>query len=301
MEKKSGLGKGLSAIFGEKNIDRDISSNDFSEEKSFEIEIENILFNKEQPRTDFDEKKLQELIDSIRARGVIQPVTVKKSQIKGKYDLISGERRIRASIKAGLKKIPAYILNDLKDSPEDLLEIALIENIQREDLNPMELSNAYNRLSTEFNLTQEQIASKVHKQRSTVANFLRLQKLPEVIKESLRKNEITEAHARIILSVEGEESQIHIWKKITEQNLTVKQLEKLTKSHSKKKKSQRIYVIDKQSAVSEIENILRQFFGTKVSVKPGKGKTGEIIIEYYSDDDLERIIEICDSEAGNGK
>jgi ParB family chromosome partitioning protein len=297
MEKKTGLGKGLSAIFGEKNVSRDFLTDGKEEkakEKFLEIEIANLNFNRLQPRETINEEKLQELVDSIKERGVIQAVTVKPASEKGKFDLISGERRVRAALKAGLEKIPAYILEKVEDNTENLLELALIENIQREDLNPMELSNAYQKLIDECGYTQEQIAAKVFKQRSTVANFLRLQKLPEEIKESLRKNEITEAHARLILRVDTKDAQLVIWRKIIDENLTVKKLDELTKPHSKGKKKQKIYTLEKSKGTEEIENKLRLFFGTKVTLKPGKNKSGEIIIEYYSDDDLERILDICE-------
>lgn len=297
MEKKTGLGKGLSAIFGEKNVSRDFitdSKDKQAQEKFLEINIEQLNFNRLQPRENIDEEKLQELVESIKERGVIQAVTVKPSSEKGKFDLISGERRVRAALKAGLEKIPAYILDKVEDNTENLLELALIENIQREDLNPMELSNAYQKLIDECHFTQEQIAAKVYKQRSTVANFLRLQKLPEEIKESLRRNEITEAHARLILRVDTTEAQLVIWRKIIDENLTVKKLDELTKPHSKGKRKQKTYTLEKITGAEEIENKLRLFFGTKVTLKPGKNKSGEIIIEYYSDDDLERILEICE-------
>lgn len=299
MEKKTALGKGLSAIFGEKNVSQDFitkSETAKEKEKFIEIEPENLNFNRLQPRETINEEKLQELVDSIKERGIIQPVTVKVSLEKGKFDLISGERRVRAAIKAGLQKIPAYIMEKVEDNTENLLELALIENIQRDDLNPMELSNAYQRLMDECHYTQEQIAVKVFKQRSTVANFLRLQKLPDEIKESLRRNEITEAHARLILRVNSKSEQILIWRKIIEENLTVKKLDELTRPHSKEKKKQKIYTIEKNTGTEEIENKLRLFFGTKVTLKPGKNKSGEIIIEYYSDDDLERILEICEKK-----
>lgn len=297
MEKKTGLGKGLSAIFGEKNVSKDFltdSKDKQGQEKFLEINIEQLNFNRLQPRDTIDEEKLQELVESIKERGVIQAVTVKPSSEKGKFDLISGERRVRAALKAGLGKIPAYILEKVEDNTENLLELALIENIQREDLNPMELSNAYQKLIDEYHFTQEQIAAKVYKQRSTVANFLRLQKLPDEIKESLRRNEITEAHARLILRVDTTEAQLAVWRKIIDENLTVKKLDELTKPHSKGKKKQKTYTLEKITGAEEIENKLRLFFGTKVTVKPGKNKSGEIIIEYYSDDDLERILDICE-------
>ncbi len=206
MENKSSvLGRGLSAIFSEKNVD--VKMLDENDKVSIrDISISQIKENPFQPREDFDEEKLKELSDSIRQNGLIQPVTLK--EVDGGYVLISGERRLRASKMIGLEKIPAYIYEKPPESNESLLELALIENIQREDLNPMELSDSYKRLLDEYNFTQEQIAGKVSKQRSTVANFLRLQNLPVEIKVSLRKNEVSEAHARMLLRVDNTEDQL---------------------------------------------------------------------------------------------
>lgn len=294
--KKQSLGKGLSAIFGEKNIDlNSIDEKNKSEEESrknfIELDIKNIIFNKSQPRENFDEEKLNELTESIRLNGILQPVTVKQSDSAEMYELIAGERRVRAAMRAGLQKVPAYIY---RAEPDNMIELALIENIQREDLNPIELSNSYQRLIDEYGLTQEQIAEKVSRQRSTVANFLRLQKLPDEIKDSLRKSEITEAHARMILRVDNEKAQYGIWRKILDENLTVRELDELTKKFAKPKKtSVKKNKAEQSSAYTDMENQLMTFFGTKVKVMEKGNSKGEIIIEYYSEDDLERILEIC--------
>ena len=173
-----------------------------------------------------------------------------------------------------------------------MLELALIENIQRSDLNPMELSNSFQRMADEFNLTQEEIAVKVSKQRSTVANFLRLQKLPAEIKVSLRKNEITEAHARMLLRVDDVQQQLALWQKIMSENISVRSLEEFTKKFSKQKKK-KSGTVDSQADpfLSSLENKLMLFFGTKVKVKVKNKFSGEIIIEYFNNDDLERIME----------
>ncbi|MEZ4821859.1 MAG: ParB/RepB/Spo0J family partition protein [Ignavibacteria bacterium] len=230
MENKSSvLGKGLSAIFTDKNVDINITENEINEPKrpSNEIPVSKIVVNPLQPREDFDEEKLHELAESIRLKGLIQPITVKRSGED--YMLISGERRLRAVKYLGWQNIAAYLFEMTEDTNDNLLELALIENIQREDLNPMELSDSYNKLATEYNLTQEQIAERVSKQRSTVANFLRLQRLPVEIKVSLRRNEITEAHARMLLRVDNIEDQITLWKRVVNENITVKNLEEITK------------------------------------------------------------------------
>ncbi|MEZ4689246.1 MAG: ParB/RepB/Spo0J family partition protein [Ignavibacteria bacterium] len=234
MENKSSvLGKGLSAIFTDKNVDINITENEINEPKrpSNEIPVSKIVVNPLQPREDFDEEKLHELAESIRLKGLIQPITVKRSGED--YMLISGERRLRAVKYLGWQNIAAYLFEMTEDTNDNLLELALIENIQREDLNPMELSDSYNKLATEYNLTQEQIAERVSKQRSTVANFLRLQRLPVEIKVSLRRNEITEAHARMLLRVDNIEDQITLWKRVVNENITVKNLEEITKRHEK--------------------------------------------------------------------
>jgi ParB family chromosome partitioning protein len=298
MEAKGGLGKGLSALFDQKNVDvNSISSAvEAGQDKIlFEIEIDKINFNPFQPREDFNEDTMNELAESIKQKGLLQPVTVKISRDKKSFDLISGERRVRASQKIGLKKIPAYIYKTDDDSKENMLELALIENIQRDDLNPMELSDSFQRLLDECDLTQEQIAEKVSKQRSTVANYLRLQKLPIDIKISLRKNEISEAHARTLLRVDDIDEQIVLWKKIISDSMSVRQLENITKPHVKPKKKKEAKKENENDAYyKSAEEKLRLFFGTRVKIKSKTKFTGEIIIDYYSDDDIERIIEKCE-------
>lgn len=294
--KTSVLGKGLSAIFTEKNVDLNAAEIP-AVRNTDEIPVEKIKVNPLQPREDFDEEKLKELADSIKQKGLIQPVTVLK---KGEdYILISGERRLRAVKMIGLEKVQAYIY----DSPlnkeltnEDLLELALIENIQRTDLNPMELSDSYSRLSLEFNLTQEQIAERVSKQRSTVANFLRLQRLPVEIKVSLRRNEITEAHARMLLRIDTLDDQLILWKRIINENITVKNLEEITKPVAKKQRKNKVKLGEIYDPyLQDIEDKLRNYFGTKVKINRKTKFSGEIVIEYFSNDDLERITEKCDS------
>ncbi len=298
MDNKGGLGKGLSALFENRNIDPNNpngSASNVSEGKLY-VDIGKIRTNPFQPREDFDEAKLNELANSIKKKGVLQPITVKLAGDGNGYILISGERRLRAAKIAGLSEIPAFIYDTKDESKENLLELALIENVQRDDLNPMELSDSYRRLVDECSLTQEQIAEKVSKQRSTVANFLRLQKLPAEIKLSLRRNEITEGHARTILRIDDEEAQIAIWKRILDENLSVRRLEELTDKQAKKKKKKKTSNGGVSGEYEEIQNKLRRYFGTRVIVKPKTKQTGEIIIEYYSNDDLERIIELSEKQ-----
>jgi ParB family transcriptional regulator, chromosome partitioning protein len=295
MDKRSGLGKGLSALFTEKNVDvENISSTGEEIRGTRFIEIEKIETNPEQPRTDFDEESLKELSDSIKEKGLIQPVTVKPNKEMTGYILISGERRLRACKLAGIEKIKAVFYDREIESEEDLLELALIENIQRKDLNAMELSDSFWRLAEDFNLTQEQIAEKVYKKRSTVANFIRLQKLPQQIKDSLRKNDISEAHARMLLRIEDHEDQITLWKRILNENISVRNLEEITKPGIKQRKKKVSSLNYTDPYLKDLEDKLRKHFGTKVSIKSKTKYSGEIIIEYFSNDDLERISDICE-------
>lgn len=299
MDNKGGLGKGLSALFENRNIDPNNPNGDAAKTSTGKlfIEINKIRTNPFQPREDFDETKLNELANSIKKKGVLQPITVKAAEDGNGFILISGERRLRAAKIAGLAEIPAFVYETKDESKENLLELALIENVQRDDLNAMELSDSYRRLVDECSLTQEQIAEKVSKQRSTVANFLRLQKLPAEIKLSLRKNEITEGHARTILRLDEPEAQIAVWKRILEENLSVRKLEEITDKQAKKKKKKKSTSAAVSSEYEEIQNKLRRYFGTRVIVKPKTKQTGEIIIEYYSNDDLERIIELSEKQS----
>ncbi|MEO6693907.1 MAG: ParB/RepB/Spo0J family partition protein [Ignavibacteria bacterium] len=292
--KSSVLGKGLSAIFTDKNVDlNSISDSNEPGRAISEIFVVKIKVNPSQPREDFDEVKLAELADSIKQNGLIQPITVKKSD--DDFILISGERRLRAAKLIGLEKIPAYVYEKPIGTNGSMLELALIENIQREGLNPMELSDSYQRLIDEHDLTQEQISEKVSKQRSTVANFLRLQKLPVEIKASLRRNEITEAHARLLLRVDDLDDQLVLWKRIINESITVKNLEEITKKNVKKRtkkiKLGEIY----DPYLQDLEDKLRKFFGTKVTISRKTKFSGEITVDYYSNDDLERIAEKIDN------
>ena len=299
MDNKGGLGKGISVLFGNRNIDPDNLTGEGNKTETKEqlfIETDKIRRNPYQPREDFNEEELNELSESIKMKGVLQPITVMHSKDGQGFILISGERRLRAAILSGLKSIPAYIYNTTDDSKENLLELALIENVQRSNLNPMELSDSYQMLIDDCNLTQEQIAAKVSKQRSTVANFLRLQKLPVEIKVSLRKNEITEGHARGILRVDDPSAQLVLWKKILQEKITVRELEGITSSSAKpkKKRAKTKESTNKDPYIQEMENKLRVFLGTRVTIKPKTKQTGEIIIDYFSNEDLERIIELSE-------
>ncbi|MDA0986910.1 MAG: ParB/RepB/Spo0J family partition protein [Bacteroidetes bacterium] len=258
------------------------------------IDIVKVKPNPFQPRIDFEPKSLDELRESIKKHGVIQPITICKNG--NEFELISGERRLRASSEAGLKKIPCYIIN--VTSQVDKLGIALIENLQREDLNPIEAAISYKRLIEECNLTQEQLGDVLSKDRSTVTNFLRLLKLPENIMSAVRNNSISMGHARALLSFTNPKQQQFVFKKVLDQGLSVRAVEILAKGESKKIQSatKKDVSISKQPSLQSIESKLREKLGTKVSIKPKSNSSGDIVIEYYSNDDLERIIELINEK-----
>lgn len=294
---KGGLGKGLDVLFGGTPAEQETATNITElipkpDESILFIPIDSIKANPYQPRKEFDIKELNELAESIRMKGIIQAITLRKAD-DGTYELISGERRLRASRIAGLEKIPAFVID--VNTKEDLLELALIENIQRQDLNALEVAEAYQKLINECRLTQEQVAEKVSKSRSTVTNTLRLLNLPEEIKESIRKGDISEGHARAILAADNEIDQLLLWKKITGENLSVRKAEELTKKLKKTPREKKIYEITDQnkSAIKFLEEKFMEHFGTKVKLHPSSPTKGNIIIEYYTAEDLERIIELC--------
>ena len=298
---KGGLGKGLDVLFGTTagNIEPETASNitelnpvSKTEESILFIPLSQIKNNPFQPRQEFNQAELQELTESIKQKGVIQAITVRKIDNEN-YELISGERRLRASRMAGLEKIPAYIMD--VTSKEDLLEIALIENIQRKDLNAIEVAEGYQRLIDECKLTQEQVSEKVGKSRSAVTNFLRMLKLPGEIKASIRKGELSEGHARAILTADSDVDRLLLWKRIIGESLSVRKAEELTKNLKKPARQKKFYEITDQNkaAINFLEEKFREHFGTKVKLHPTSSTTGNIIIEYYTAEDLERIIEMC--------
>jgi ParB family chromosome partitioning protein len=275
--KKSPLGKGLGALIP----DIDISS---SSNGVMEIDINEIEANDDQPRKKFDEEKLQQLSDSIKEHGIVQPVIVKK---EGQfYKLIAGERRWRAARLAGLKTIPA-ITKDF--SEKEIMEISLIENLQREDLNPIEEAEAYNKLISEFSMTQDEVAVRVGKSRPAVSNVLRLLNLDKRVREYVIDGVLTEGHARTLIAIQNNETQYDVAKKIIDDNLNVRQTEKLVKSILSKKKK----VVRKVEPlfITGIQERLESTLGTKVTISHGR-KKGKIEIEYYSLDDLDRIMDL---------
>ncbi|MBD3288457.1 ParB/RepB/Spo0J family partition protein [candidate division KSB1 bacterium] len=279
------LGKGLRALIPEDAPEEEKQRL----ETMRELEVARINPNPFQPRQEFDEDALDELKQSIAEKGVIQPITVRR--FGNGYQLIAGERRLRAVSSLGLEYIPGYVLD--VESDEDMLELSLIENIQREDLNPIDIAMGYKRLLTECSLTQEQVAQKVGKDRTTVTNFLRLLKLPNEIQSSLVRKEINMGHARAIITVDEKDLQLEIWKKLLKNNLSVRKVENLvrqvknktTEKKPSEKKEKPFYLL-------EAENRLQEVLGTKVSINQSGKKGGKIEIEFYSEEELDRIIEI---------
>ena len=292
--KKPALGRGLSALL--ENAKTDITTKQTGDATPVVgsiaiIRIKDIETNPFQPRTNFEEIALQELSDSIKQHGIIQPITVRKLGYD-KYQLISGERRFRASQLAQLTEIPAYIrvAND-----QAMLEMGLIENIQREDLDPIEISLSYKRLIDECNITQEQLGEKVNKQRSTVTNFLRLLKLPAVIQKAVRDKDITMGHARALLSVENEDKQLAIYAMAVENELSVRQIEELARGEKLnfKPKTTRVekpLTIEDKQIAKKLEKIFSKSFDYKRNPKGN----GSITLSFSNDTELQHILSFFD-------
>ncbi|MEE9186949.1 MAG: ParB/RepB/Spo0J family partition protein [Bacteroidota bacterium] len=260
------------------------------EEMIAHLEISKIRPNPYQPRADFDEVALDELKRSIQEKGIIQPITVRRTD-DGMYQLITGERRIRAVREAGLSRIPAYVRR--VKSEAEMLELALIENLQREHLNPIEIGISYQRLIDEVQLTQEEIARKIGKDRTTVTNFIRLLKLPLKIQQSLRQGNLTMGHARALVGIPDDRLQLRLFERIVKRGLSVRRVEELVRHVGKQKtKSRRPTATGVDESVEHIESKLRQILGTKVTVTANPDGRGQILIEYYSDDDLDRLLEL---------
>lgn len=249
------------------------------------VKINQVEPNREQPRKDFNEDALMELSDSIRQYGIIQPLIVKERN--GYYEIVAGERRWRAAKMAGLKEIPVII----KDySEQEIAEIALIENLQREDLNPIEEAMAYKRLLTEFNLKQDEVAERVSKSRTAVTNSMRLLKLSEKVQQMLIDDMISSGHARALLSIEDEELQYSIATKIFDEKLSVRETEKLVKNLDKPKKEP--VVLDDGAIYEDLQEKIKSIMGTKVVINRKTNTKGKIEIEYYSVDELDRIMDL---------
>ena len=285
MASKKALGKGLRALIPD--IAPDMPDGDAIKF----IEVAKVEPNPFQPRGHFDEAGQQELRSSIHEKGVIQPITVRRHD--NGYQLIAGERRLRAVRDLEMETIPAYILDVQSD--EEMLELAIIENIHREDLNPIDIANGYKRLIEECHLTQEEVAQKVGKDRSTVTNFLRLLRLPGPIQKSLQEGGLSMGHARPLLSLSDKEDQMDIWKRVLKNNLSVRRVEELVRTFGKNEntKPQERDIVTSYY-FTELEDRLRSRLATQVKIKP-KQKGGSIEVDYYSDDELDRLIAlICD-------
>ena len=280
------LGKGLEALIG-----TSVSSNKKDQDRSSgitKILISKIKTNPYQPRKEFDKNSLDDLAKSIAQKGVISPITV-RAEDNG-YLLIAGERRLRASKINKLKEIPAYIIDVTDES--DMMHLALIENIQRDNLNPMEESEAYYLLQDKFNFSQSDIAKSVGKSRSTITNSLRLLQLPDEIRASLKENKISAGHARAILAAGSSQAMLKLWKQILKDNLSVRSAEDLSKKSKNYKQTKKK---SKSKSLISLENELISIFGTKVQLNSKSGKSGSISIEYFTNDDLDRILELIRS------
>lgn len=280
--KKRGLGRGLAALINEdieseEEIDKDVIK---------EIDINLIVPNKYQPRVEFKEENLQELANSININGLIQPIVVKKDGKK--YEIIAGERRFRAAKMAGLEKMPSII----KDIDEEMsAKLALIENIQREDLNPIEEGQAYKKLMDKYNLTQEQLSMEMGKSRSYISNTIRLLKLDDKILQFIVEGKMSTGHAKVLLGVKDKKTQIELSMKIIEENLSVRETEDLINKISDKNNITKNKQTEKSSNIIAVEESLMHSLGTKVQLKGGN-KKGKIEIEYYGLEDLERLIDL---------
>ena len=279
------LGKGINAII---NPDSKKNANSSKRTGVNKVKINDIKPNPDQPRRDFDKKSLEELSLSIKNKGIITPITLRKS---GKdYEIVAGERRWRAAKKANLKSIPAYII-DIKNNSE-MMQVALIENIQREDLNAIEEAEGYAILNSKYGLSHDEIANTIGKKRTTISNALRLLKLPPEIRKSIRAGKISAGHGRAILQKKTISAMQVFWKKIINESLSVRAAEALVRPLGKVKKIRKVGV--KKGSTKGIEDKLIEIFGTKVKLKPSQ-VGGSIEIVYFSDDDLDRILDLLQS------
>lgn len=276
------LGKGLAALIP------DVNEPSTSAVDVADILVDDISVNPHQPRQDFNSTALEELAASINENGIVQPITVRQKD--GKYELIAGERRLRAVKLINMRSVPAYVMSV---DDESMLQLALIENIQREDLNPIDIAHAYNDLIETHGLTHGEVADRVGKNRSTVANFLRLLTLPPEIKDALRRGEVSQGHARALLALKDVAKIKSLFRKLMKNGLSVRQVEEIIKSGdgvTKTSSSKKLKTL-KSPQLKAIENNLMMKLGTKVKIRE-KGSGGELLVEYYSDEDLDRLIEL---------
>lgn len=296
--KRGGLGKGLDSLIPDHKLDKNaekkapavpVKKSEFTVRESGEqmIKITKVEPNREQPRRNFEEDSLLELADSIKQIGILQPLIVQKK--KDYYEIIAGERRWRAAKLAGLKEVPV-IVRDFTE--QEVVEIALIENIQREDLNPIEEAMAFKKLLTEFHLKQDEVAERVSKSRTAVTNSMRLLKLNEKVQQMIIDDMISTGHARTLLAIEDQEQQYILANRIFDEKLSVRETEKLIKTLKDPKKDKPKKTIENEFIYKDIEEKMKSVMGTKVHVNPKSKGKGKIEIEYYSEEELERIFDM---------
>ncbi|MCD6366357.1 MAG: ParB/RepB/Spo0J family partition protein [Bacteroidales bacterium] len=288
VKKSKALGRGLGALIEDANKVEDEIAGFIKE-----IEIDKISFNPYQPRTEINEDTLKELTSSIKELGIIQPITIsKKDGNDDTFILISGERRLRAARKAGLKTIPAYIKNAGK---QDMMEMALVENIQREDLDAIAIGLGYQRLIEEFKLKQEDLSKRIGKSRSSIANFLRLLKLPAQIQLGLKQKKITMGHARAIININDSETQLMLYEQIIQYDFTVRKVEEIVREYNTNKTGIKPRkVVEKTNNYEKLQQELSRFFDTKINLTRNNKGTGKIVINFSSDEKLQKIIELFD-------
>lgn len=298
MAAKKGLGKGLDSLIAPKAEPKKASAGKAAGEKPVSehaadavmLDIAKVEPNRDQPRKKFDEDALNDLAESIKQFGVLQPLLVQERD--DYYEIIAGERRWRAAKKAGIKEVPVIIK---KLTEQEIMEISLIENIQREDLNPIEEALAYKRLLTEFNLKQDEVADRVSKSRTTITNSMRLLKLNEKVQQMVIDDKLTTGHVRPLISIEDADTQIAIAEKIFDEKLSVRDAEKLVKNLQNEKKNKlEEKKLDPQllAVYKDLEEQMKRILGTKVAINPKDEKKGKLEIEYFSQDELDRIIDL---------
>ncbi len=292
--KKPALGKGLSALIPTAPVATapvEVAPEPQSSEQFTMLALEKLVANPNQPRKFFAEDKLAQLAESIAQKGVLQPILVRP--VDGKYQIVAGERRYRAAERLGLAEVPARIVEDLNE--RDMLEISIVENLQRDDLNPLELAEGYQRLVNEFNLTQAELSTRVGKDRSSVANTLRLLNLPAEVKAKIASGQLKEGHARAILALEDEREQLELARKIIEEDLTVRAIEEIIYGGQRKKRGRSLKLKTRPVEISQAETALKRRLGTAVTIQRGL-KRGKISIQFYGDSDLTRILELLGVE-----
>lgn len=293
--KKPDLGQGIRALLG--NIEAQVMEDPAKVTKAFAgtvalMDINSIEVNPFQPRKDFDPVALEELAASIKTYGLIQPITVRRMG-DNSFQLISGERRFRASRIAGLKEVPAYIR--VAENDQEMLEMALVENIQREDLNSIEVAISYQRLIDECNLTHEVMSERVGKKRSTVTNYLRLLKLPPEIQQGIKNGQVSMGHARALAGISDIALQLMLFQRIKNEGLSVREIEELIAKYSNSKERSKKTGQKLPDTYKSVQDTLSSHFGVKIQIKVGGNGKGSIVIPFQSDDDLNRILDLCDN------